>query len=265
MYLTATSFTQLAGVRHGFFTRNGGVSSGIFAQLNCGGRDSAESAAVVDENRRRVAETIGIQPECLLSTAQIHSPIVVTVEKPWSFSARPEADAMVSRVPGIGLGVLTADCAPVLFVDPKNRIIGAAHSGWKGAFGGIAQATVDAMERLGAERSEIIASVGPALAQASYQIDDVFYRRFLEADAQNKQFFTPLDATGHGQFDLPGYVHKRLRDVGIRSIEMLLRDTYAEEADFYSFRRSVHRRESDYGRQISVISLEDTSRGYLAC
>jgi YfiH family protein len=257
MFLTSDRLAESSDIRHGFFTRRGGVSTGIFAELNCGGRDTAEPAAIVDENRRRVAARMRVRPEMLLSVYQVHGPRVVTVESPWIFEERPKADAMVTRARGVGLGILTADCAPVLFADVKAGVVGAAHSGWKGAFGGVLQATVAAMETLGARREHIIAVVGPTIAQASYEVDAAFHARFLERDPRHEAFFTPVNASGKRRFDLPGFVEFELRALELGSVECLGRDTYQEEESFYSFRRSTHRGEVDYGRQLSTITLSE--------
>jgi YfiH family protein len=255
MFITSDRLSASAGIRHGFFTRRGGVSTGIFAELNCGGRDTAEPASIVDENRRRVAEQMHVLPEMLISVYQVHGPGVVTVEKPWTFDDRPKADAMVTGTTGIGLGILTADCAPVLFADANAGVIGAAHSGWKGAFGGVLQATVAAMEALGARRASITAVVGPTIAQSSYEVDADFRERFLQRNTMNAIFFTPVNAKGKCQFDLPAFVLTELHALQLASVESLGRDTYEEEDLFYSFRRTTHRGEADYGRQLSVIAL----------
>ena len=257
MYLTASQLHGAPNVRHGFFTRNGGVSTGIFAQLNCGGRGTAESAEVVDENRRIVATKLGIEPDRLLSVCQIHGADVVTVEAPWNFESRPQADAMVTRIPGFGLGILTADCAPVLFADTGAGVIGAAHAGWKGACGGVLQATVSAMVRLGAQQENIIAIIGPSIAQPSYEVDAKFHERFIQDAPENEHFFENMMNDGHCNFDLPGYIRHQLSGIGLKSAHSLGNDTYSEESDFFSFRRSTHRGEADYGRQISVITLSE--------
>lgn len=258
MYLRSQELAAERDIVHGFFTRLGGVSDGIFATLNCGGRDSAEPAAIVDENRHRVALQLGIQPSHLLGTRQVHSSTVVTVERPWDFASRPEADAMVTSTPGLGLGILTADCAPVLFADATGRVIGAAHSGWKGAVAGVLQATVNAMEQIGAKRERIVAAIGPTIAQASYEVDASFRERFVQSNHEYATLFTEIDESGHCRFDLPTFVSMQLAGAGIGRIETLGNDTYAEEQNLFSFRRSVHRKEPDYGRQISVIALQQS-------
>lgn len=255
MAITSARLSQVPGVRHGFFTRAGGISTGIFAELNCGGRGTAEPEAVVDENRRRVAVQLDIVPASLVSVHQVHGPGVVTVDRPWEADARPKADAMVTRRPGIGLGILTADCAPVLFADARAGVVGAAHAGWKGAFAGVLQATVAAMEALGARHEHIVAAVGPAIAQPSYEVDAVFRARFIEKEPQYARFFSAADSSGHYLFQLPEFVEFQLAVAGITMVDQLSRDTYREEEYFFSYRRSVHRGEPDYGRQISVIAL----------
>lgn len=239
-------------IAHGFFTREGGVSHGLYEGLNCG-LGSDDDRTFVLENRRRVADTLGA--ETLLTCYQVHSPSVVTVEAPWTPEAAPQADAMVTRVPGIALGILTADCAPVLFAAPNAGLIGAAHAGWKGAFGGVLEATVDCMVGLGADRADISAVVGPSISQKAYEVGPEFLARFTDADAGNKRWFIPSDRADHYRFDLPGYAVHRLHTTGIGQVADLGVCTYADEKRFFSFRRTTHRGESDYGRQVSAIML----------
>ncbi len=239
----------LGGIPHGFMTRRGGVSTGAVASLNCGfGADDDREA--VAENRRRAAEAV-LPGAALVGVFQIHSPDVVTVREPWSDADRPRADALVTDRPGILLAILTADCAPVLFTDREAGVIGAAHAGWRGAHGGVIANTVAAMEALGAKAERIAAAVGPCIAQGSYEVTDDFQQQFAEDEGC---FFAPGRA-GHRQFDLPGYVAQRLSESGVGVIEVLNRDTYEEEAAFFSFRRATHRSEPTYGRQISLIGL----------
>ncbi len=254
MYLTSPAFAGVPTLRHGFFTRHGGISTGMFATLNCGGRDTCEPAAVVDENRRRVAAALEIEADHLMSVQQVHGPAVALVETPWTFATRPVADAMVTRTPGVGLGILTADCGPILFADVRAGVIGAAHSGWKGAFGGVLGATVDGMIALGAVRERITAVIGPTIAQPSYEVDAAFYRRFVDADAVNAQLFK-AGSDKHYFFNLPGFIKQQLHLLALSAIHDVAIDTYADERRFYSFRRATHLGESDYGRQISVIAL----------
>ncbi|HUQ12755.1 MAG TPA: peptidoglycan editing factor PgeF [Novosphingobium sp.] len=239
----------LDGVAHGFLGRRGGVSQGIHAGLNVG-RGSDDDRAAVEENRRRAVEAV-LPGATLLTVHQIHSSEVVTVAPPWPDAARPKADAMVTDRPGLLLGVLTADCAPVLFVDSEAGVIGAAHAGWKGALDGVTDATVAAMEALGAKRERIAAAIGPCIAQASYEVDEIFVSRFGPANAR---FFAPA-RPGHALFNLEGYVAMRLEAVGVGTVEKLGLDTYADESRFYSYRRATHRGEPDYGREISLVGL----------
>lgn len=243
---------RLAGVAHGFLGRRGGVSRGATAGLNVG-LGSADDPAAVAENRRIAVAALA--PEATLTTVyQVHSAEAVTVAQPWADADRPRADAMVTDRPGVLLGILTADCAPVLFADVQAGIVGAAHAGWKGAFGGVTDATIVAMEALGARRDRIVAAIGPCIARASYEVDEGFLRTFAAADPANERFFAPGRA-GHHQFDLEAYVAHRLAAAGLTRIEALGLDTYADEDRFFSFRRATHRGEADYGRQISLIGL----------
>jgi polyphenol oxidase len=244
---------SLHGTPHGFLGRLGGISGGPYGGLNVG-IGSADDPAAISENRRRASAAI-MPSAALVTLYQIHSADVVTVTKPFEDVDRPRADAMVTDRPGLLLSILTADCAPVLFADMQAGVIGAAHAGWKGALGGVTDATVTAMEGLGADRSRIVACIGPCISRASYEVDDGFARRFGEADPTNERFFSG-GREGHHQFDLEGYVASRLADAGIAKVEMLGLDTYSEEERFFSFRRATHRNEPDYGRQISLIGLE---------
>lgn len=241
-------------VRHGFFTREGGVSTGLYAGLNVG-LGSADARPLVEENRRRVAAWFGLPVERLATQHQVHSPEVVTIDDAEDLPRRP-ADAMVTAVPGIILGVLTADCGPILFADPDAGVIGAAHAGWKGAFDGVLEATIGAMERLGAGRERIVAALGPSIAQPDYEVGPEFYERFIARDPADVRYFEPSGKPGHFLFDLPGLTVDRLRKAGV-SASGLAVSTYSDERLFYSFRRTTHRREQDYGRQISAIALEE--------
>lgn len=237
----------LAGVPHGFMTRRGGVSTGPVASLNCGYGAEDDRVAVL-ENRRRAAAAV-LPGAVLVGVHQIHSPNVVTVAEPWADDARPRADALVTDRPGFLLGILTADCAPVLLADRQAGVVGAAHAGWRGAHGGVVGNTVAAMENVGARRERIVAAVGPCIAQASYEVTDEFREAFSTEDGQ---FFAP-GRSGHWQFDLTAYVVHRLRESGVGEVAALARDTYAEPDAFYSFRRATHRGEPTYGRLLSVI------------
>ena len=241
----------LSGAAHGFLGRKGGVSLGLHAGLNVS--YSEDDPAHTAENRRRAGEAV-LPGARLLTCYQIHSPDVVTVTAPWEDSDRPKADALVTDQPGLLLGVLTADCAPVLFHDATAGVIGAAHAGWKGAIGGVTDRTVEAMEALGADRSRIAAVVGPCIAQASYEVDAAFEGRFTAENAGNERFFKAGRA-GHAWFDLEGYVAARLAGFRVGTVAMLGEDTYAQDARFYSFRRATHAGEAGYGRQISLIGL----------
>ncbi|OQW46517.1 MAG: polyphenol oxidase [Proteobacteria bacterium SG_bin6] len=242
----------LYGVKHGFLGRRGGVSSGVHAGLNVG-TGSADEATAIAENRALAADAVA-PGATLITVYQTHSAEVVTVVAPIDFEERPRADAMVTATPGLVLGILTADCAPVLLADSAAGVVGAAHAGWKGAFAGVCEATVEAMIALGADRARIAAAIGPCIARASYEVDDAFFARFAEADPATDRFFSPGRA-GHHQFDLEGYVASRLAGAGVNRIEALGLDTYADEARFFSYRRATHARESSYGRQISLIGL----------
>ena len=237
--------------RHGFFTRKGGASSGIFAGLNCGTGSSDQTEAVAI-NRARVAEAMGVGPEALVTVHQVHSARALTVAGP--LSIRPEADALVTATPGLLLAILTADCQPVLFSDPEAQVIGAAHAGWRGAVDGVLEATIDAMEALGARRANITAVIGPTISQQAYEVGPEFFDRFRTEDAASTRFFT----NGPGDrmlFDLPDYGLYRLRNAGVKHAEWTGHCTYRDPALFYSFRRTTHAGEADYGRLISTIRL----------
>ncbi len=237
--------------RHGFFTRKGGASSGIFAGLNCG-TGSSDQAEIVAINRARVAEAMGLPVEALVSVHQVHSPDVVTVTAP--LSDKPRADAMVTATPGLALAVLTADCQPVLFADAAAGVIGAAHAGWKGAQGGVLEATLDAMEALGARRGKIAAVIGPCISQPAYEVGQEFFENFTDDAPETRRFF--INGAGDRYlFDLPSYGLWRLREAGVGHAEWTRHCTYADPARFYSYRRTTHAGEVDYGRLISVIRL----------
>lgn len=245
----------LPGVSHGFFTREGGVSAGLYASLNCGlgSRDDSDRIA---ENRARVAARLGATPDHLLSPWQIHSATAIHVSAPWRDDAtRPKADGIVTATPGLAIGVLTADCTPILFCDPEARVIGAAHAGWRGALGGIIAATIAAMESLGARRTAIAAAVGPCISQEAYEVGPEFETEFLTADRAYGRFFRTRSSGGRPHFDLPGFVADRLRQAGLGTVAETHLCTYRDDRQFYSFRRTTHRREGDYGRQISAILL----------
>ncbi len=242
------------GIRHGFFTRTGGVSEGIYRGLNTGTGSNDDSEKVV-ENRRRVAEWMGVSSDRLLSALQIHSPDVIVATGPFP-GARPKADAIVTDRPGLAVGASSADCGPVLFADAQARVIGAAHAGWKGAFTGVLENTIVAMEGLGARRDRIVAVLGPSIGPKNYEVGPEFIDRFTDADAENAAYFTSNGKAGHALFDLNRYTVDRLSRAGVRA-EALNRCTYEEEDLFYSYRRTTHRKEADYGRHLSVIVVEE--------
>jgi YfiH family protein len=239
----------LAGIPHGFLTRRGGVSTGIVSGLQVGHGADDDPEAVEENRRLAVAAVLPGAP--LATVFQVHSPDVAIATEAWAYDERPKADALVMDRPGLLLGIVTADCAPVLFADREAGVVGAAHAGWRGAHGGVLENTVDAMERIGARRARIAAAIGPAIARASYEVDAPFRERFA---AEDERFFSP-GRPGHWQFDLEGYAAARLERAGIGVVERLGLDTYSDEARFFSHRRSVHRGEPNYGRQISLIGL----------
>jgi YfiH family protein len=248
------SILALDGVRHGFFTREGGVSRGFYASLN-GGTGSNDNAEHVTENRARMAAAVGVAPSRFVTAYQIHSPHVVVVETPWTAEARPRADAIVTRMRALAIGVTTADCGPILLADPKARVIGAAHAGWRGALAGVVEATVAAMERLGAKHGDIRAALGPMIRQPNYEVGPDLIARFSAEDPASSRFFAPASREGHAMFDLAGYIGSRLTRSGIQYIEDLAHCTYADPAKFFSFRRTTHRGEADYGRHVNAIAL----------
>jgi polyphenol oxidase len=250
--IDVTTAKTLAGTRHGFLGRHGGVSTGLVAGLNVG-LGSGDEPSAVAENRRRAVDAVAHGAR-LVTVYQVHSPDAVVADI-WSDDARPRADAIVTDRPGLVLGIVTADCAPVLFFDREAQVIAAAHAGWKGAIGGVTDATIDAMERRGATRDRIVAVIGPCIARASYEVDAAFVTRFVEADPANDCFFADGKRAGHHQFDLEAYVAHRLAVAGVMRIETLGLDTYSQPDRFFSFRRATHMGEPDYGRQISLIAL----------
>src|ERR1700733_8575171 len=248
------SALALPGIRHAFFTRAGGVSPGFYASLNggVGSRDAAENVA---ENRARMAIALGVEPHRCLTAFQIHSPQVVIAETPWPADARPRADAIVTRMRALAIGVTTADCGPVLFADPQGHVIGAAHAGWRGALAGVIEATVEAMEGLGAARGHIRAAVGPMIRQANYEVGPDLIARFGAEDRASNRFFAPTPRPGHALFDLGGYIAARLKRAGVGHVEDLGLCTYADADRFFSYRRTTHRAEVDYGRHVNAIAL----------
>ncbi|WP_051609950.1 peptidoglycan editing factor PgeF [Terasakiella pusilla] len=240
---------------HGFFTRNGGISKGIYDSLNCawGSKDDLKDVLT---NRALVVQALGPDVSDLLSASQVHSNRVQIVDKIWSRERAPEVDALVTKMDHVALGILTADCAPVLFCDPVNRVIGAAHAGWKGALGGVLENTVKAMVDLGADASKIAAAIGPCIHQASYEVDAGFRQTFLNFDPAFATYFTDGAQEGKYQFDLPAFVKARLDGLGLGSVDASPVDTYQDEDRFFSYRRTTHKNEPDYGRQISAIVLD---------
>lgn len=251
--LEADNLKNIPGIAHGFFTRQGGVSTGIFASLNCGPGSGDERAHVL-ENRKRVMSALGAKS--IVSLYQIHSPKAVTVTEEWMMGQGPHADAMATNLPGIAIGILTADCAPVLLADAKAKVIGAAHAGWKGALGGVIESVLTEMEKLGADRARIAAAVGPCISQQNYEVGEEFLDAFTSADSANARFFAPSNRAEHLRFDLEGYVVHRLHGAGAQNVCALHTCTYAREDEFFSYRRATHRGEKDYGRQISAILLK---------
>ena len=253
MTFGSSLLAAIPGLRHAFFTREGGVSGEIYESLN-GGLGSNDDPANVLENRRRMAEQMGVEPDNFISVHQVHSPDAVVATGPWPDETRPRADAIVTRTEGIAISVTAADCGPILFADAGARVIGAAHAGWKGALTGVVESTIEAMEKLGADRGGIVAAIGPLIRQHSYEVGGEFVERFIDADGENRSFFIPSVRDGHAMFDLAGFIRMRLENAGVLMIDDIGVDTYSDER-FYSYRRSVHRKEPDYGRHVHAIAL----------
>lgn len=252
MTLEIITSDAFGGLRHGFFTRRGGASSGVFEGLNCG-TGSSDQAEAVAINRSRVAQAMRVLPEALVTVHQVHSPDVIHVTGVTT-GTRPRADAMVTDIPGLALSVLSADCQPVLLADLKANVVGAAHAGWKGALSGVLEATVQAMEKLGARAGDVTAIIGPAISQRAYEVGAEFFERFQDDDSENARFFINGD-DDRFLFDLPSYGLHRLRNAGVGHAEWTRHCTYSDESRFYSYRRTVHRKEADYGRLIATIRL----------
>lgn len=246
----------LPGMAHAFFTRHGGVSTGIYAGLNTG-TGSADAREAVLENRARAARHLGAAPECLATPHQVHGTEAVVVEAAWHPGQGPKADAVITRRPGLAVGVGSADCGPVLFAEPEARIVAAAHAGWKGALTGVLESTVAGMERLGADRARIVAVLGPTISADAYEVGPEFPARFTDADPENARFFRPSERDGHSYFDLPAYIVARLERAGIGSAASVGHCTYIDEARFFSYRRATHRGEPDYGRLLAAICLSE--------
>jgi YfiH family protein len=253
-HLPAESLAALSGVRHAFYTRRGGVSEGVYDSLNCGLGSGDDRDAVI-ENRRRAMAVLDLPEAALATNYQVHSPDVAVVEQPWPRDERPRADALVTRAPGVALGILTADCAPLLFADAAARVVGAAHAGWRGALSGVAEATVAAMAGLGADIRRIHAAIGPCIAQASYEVGPEFPGPFLAQAADSERFFQPSRREGRFMFDLAGYLAARLKALGIAEVEILARDTCSDAESFFSYRRTTLAGGGDYGRGLSAIAL----------
>jgi YfiH family protein len=244
----------LPGIAHAFFTREGGVSTGIYRGLNTG-TGSQDSRDLVLENRARAARHLGACPDRLASPHQVHGTEAVVVREAWLPGKGPKADAVVTDTPGIAIGVGAADCGPVLFADANTRIVGAAHAGWRGAFTGVLESTINAMEKLGASRKNVVAMLGPTISSSVYEVGPEFVARFIEADAANDRFFKPGTRAGHAMFDLPAYIVARLQAAGVAHAGWVGSCTYSDEQRFFSYRRATHRGEPNYGRQISLIGL----------
>ena len=252
--IQAPSLSALPDIRHAFFTREGGVSEGIYASLN-GGTGSRDAPENVRENRARMASALGVAPSHFVTCYQIHSPDVIVATEPWTRENPPRADAIVTRTPGLAIGVTTADCGPILFADAQAGVIGATHAGWKGALTGVLEATVAAMETLGAQCNRIHAALGPMIRQPNYEVGAEFVARFKTAGASNDRFFAAASRPGHAMFDLPGYIRCRLERAEIQGVEDLGLCTYADPARFFSYRRATHLAEPDYGRHVNAIAL----------
>ncbi len=254
--ITLSALNDFIRIRHGFFTREGGVSEGIYASLNCGpgSRDRPEAVA---ENRARAMAMMGMAPESLHTVHQIHGAEVVVVDRPWTAETRPKADAMVTNRPGVALGILTADCAPVLLADGKAGVVAAAHAGWRGAVGGVVENTLKAMLALGARTETIVAAIGPCIGHRNYEVGPEFPAPFLAEEPANSDFFAPSPRNpGHHLFDLPGYLSRKLSRLGVHEVTRVPADTVRDEARFFSYRRATQRGESDYGRQLSAIMVD---------
>ena len=253
MLITSPDLAAEPGIAHAFFTRAGGVSTGIYASLN-GGLGSSDDKEAIAENRRRMAEALAVEPARLISVHQVHLPDVAVATGPW-LAERPKADAMVTVAEGLALGISTADCGPLLFADAEARVIGAAHAGWKGAFGGVIHAVVREMERLGARRERILAVLGPTIGPKAYEVGPEFVERFKGENATFSRFFTASERPAHALFDLPAFIGFRAQETGIGRFVDLGLCTYSDEERFFSYRRTTHRGEPDYGRLISAIAL----------
>ncbi|MEM9472365.1 MAG: peptidoglycan editing factor PgeF [Pseudomonadota bacterium] len=252
--IEASGLAAISAISHGFFTREGGVSEGIYGSLNTG-YGSDDDAARVEENRRRIAARLGVGDDQLLTIHQWHSSDAVVADGPWNVRKPPEGDAVVTNRPGLAVAVNTADCTPVLFSSGDGRVVGAAHAGWKGAIGGVLASTVARMKELGA--TEVHAAIGPTISQLNYEVGPEYRAKFVERDAGSERFFIASSTPGHFMFDLPGFVRARLYELELASIEDTGLCTYGDEQRFFSYRRTVHRGEQDYGRQLSAICIRE--------
>lgn len=253
--ITSSALDKIQSVRHGFFTRENGVSQGIYKGLNCG-FGSGDDPSNVEQNRAIAMARFGLERHNLNTLYQIHSTVVAYADKSWSLDQRPKADALVTDVPDLAIGIMTADCTPVLFADQKAGVIGASHAGWKGALGGVLAHTVDEMEKRGANRANITAAVGPCIHQESYEVGPEFRDTFLARDARNEAYFKASPKDNHYQFNLPQFVLDQLSRLGLGTVHNSSIDTYANEDKFFSYRRTTHRNEADYGRGLSAIVLK---------
>jgi polyphenol oxidase len=253
-FRTAAALNAVPDITHGFFGRQGGVSRGIYTSLNCGLGSSDDRASVL-ENRRRVAACLAAEPQNLLTCHQVHSANAIIVDRPWGADSQPKADAIVTRTPGLAVGALAADCVPVLFADRSARVIAAAHAGWKGALGGIIEATLTAIESLGGHRETTVAAIGPCIGPMAYEVGPEFKAVFVSAQSGYAAFFEPRGPAGRPHFDLPAFVGHRLRAAGVGVVDMAWQCTYSNPGESFSYRLTTHRAESDYGRQISAIAL----------
>jgi YfiH family protein len=254
MALRAPTLARLKRVRHAFFTRAGGVSQGVYASLN-GGLGSNDDPASVTENRRRMTAALGVPEGALAMAYQVHSPSAVVTDRAWQRGERPRADAVVTNTPNLAVGVTVADCGPILLADDDAGVVAAVHAGWKGALDGVVEAAIREMERLGAQRARIVAALGPLIRRESYEVGPEFAERFRQADSYNRVYFSMSDRVGHYMFDLPRYIVERLLLARVGTIQDLGVDTYGDEERFFSYRRSVHRNEPDYGRLVAAIAL----------
>jgi YfiH family protein len=252
--IEAKTFAGISCIRHGFFTRTGGRSDGLYSSLNCG-LGSEDNRKAVVANRTICAEALGVAAQSLLTVQQEHTADVVTVKGPWTIERAPVADGLVTNMPNIALAVLAADCTPVLFVDPGARIIGAAHAGWKGAITGVIENTIEVMTDLGAARDNIRVAIGPCIGAASYEVGPEFRDRFITKNQQNTRYFKPSPRDGHTYFDIGGFTSDCAKAAGVLSIDRIDADTCKDEGRFFSYRRSCHKGEPDYGRQLSGIAL----------